>query len=104
MPQSKEVEDFLKSIGPFYEEVDDETSKPCTNSAPDKASVYTEGEGTVAADVKEGSSDSEDEIFSDPIATPESSSVSSACCVYCKCILSMFSVLYTFENSDFAAD
>ena len=75
MPQSKEVEDFLKSIGPFYEEVD-ETSKPHTNPTLDRASVHTEGDSTVAADIKEGLSDSEDEIFSDPIATPESSSVS----------------------------
>ncbi|XP_065920702.1 acyl-CoA-binding domain-containing protein 5-like isoform X3 [Dysidea avara] len=73
MPQSKEVEDFLKSIGPFYEEVD-ETSKPHTNPTLDRASVHTEGDSTVAADIKEGLSDSEDEIFSDPIATPESSS------------------------------
>ncbi|XP_065920701.1 acyl-CoA-binding domain-containing protein 5-like isoform X2 [Dysidea avara] len=76
MPQSKEVEDFLKSIGPFYEEVD-ETSKPHTNPTLDRASVHTEGDSTVAADIKEGLSDSEDEIFSDPIATPESSSMKS---------------------------
>lgn len=80
MPQSKEVEDFLKSIGPFYEEVEEnETAKPQTNLTLDKASVHTEGDHTVAADVKEGSSDSEEEIFSDPIATPESTSVSSMC-------------------------
>ena len=115
MPQSKEVEDFLKSIGPFYEEVEDETSKPHTNPTPDKASVHTEGDSTVAADVKESSSDSEDEIFSDPIATSESQSVrSDIVCVpllltvLWNIINQMYSInvlcLYTCENSCFAAD
>lgn len=88
MPQSKEVEDFLRSIGPFYEEVDEEPTQPSTDAVKNEPTGpqeqdTTNNPGTVEAIIdgtkekKEvGSSDSEEEIFSDPIATPESPSVS----------------------------
>jgi len=91
MPQSKEVEDFLRSIGPFYEEVEEEgaTTQPNIDTVKNESAISPE-QLTIndavtletitdaAKEKKEFESDSEEEIFSDPIATPESSlSVSS---------------------------
>ena len=82
MPQSKEVEDFLQSIGPFYEEVEkptQPTDADTTNSEltgpPEQSTVASAI--TVETLAEENKEDSDEEIFSDPLATPESLSVSS---------------------------
>ena len=85
MPQSKEVEDFLQSIGPFYEGVEESTrpadmdvlNSDLTNP-PEQATI--DNTVTITGETeenKEEKSDSEEEIFSDPLATPQSLSVSS---------------------------
>ena len=83
MPQSKEVEDFLQSIGPFYEEVEEGATQPNTDTTKNEPTNSPEVTGTgvettanETKEKKELESDSEEEIFSDPVATPESLSVS----------------------------
>ena len=82
MPQSKEVEDFLQSIGPFYEEVEEatqpkmDTAKNEPTNSPKVTGVGVETTADEAKEKKELESDSEEEIFSDPVGTPESLSVS----------------------------
>ena len=85
MPQSKEVEDFLRSIGPFYEEVEEPTQPDNTDTVKDEptdlseqvtTTVTTEKIAEEIEENKELKSDSEEEIFSDPLVTPESLSVS----------------------------
>ena len=84
MPQSKEVEDFLQSIGPFYEEmeeatqpsVDDARNEPTDSPKQTTAGVTMETFVDESREKKEAESDSEEEIFSDPVGTPESQSVS----------------------------
>ena len=84
MPQSKEVEDFLQSIGPFYEEmeettqpsVDDARNEPTDSPKQTTAGVTVETFVDESKEKKEAESDSEEEIFSDPVGTPESQSVS----------------------------
>ena len=82
MPQSKEVEDFLQSIGSFYEEVEEatqpntDTTKNEPTNSPAVTGTGVETTADEAKEKKELESDSEEEIFSDPVATPESLSVS----------------------------
>ena len=87
MPQSKEVEDFLRSIGPFYEEVEEptqpdnmDTAKDEPTDSPEQVTINTtvtiETTAEESEETKELKSDSEEEIFSDPLVTPESLSVS----------------------------
>ena len=87
MPQSKEVEDFLRSIGPFYEEVEEPAQTDNTGATKDEPTNSPEQvaiDNTVTIETaieeteenKEPKSDSEEEIFSDPLVTPESLSVS----------------------------
>lgn len=89
MPQSKEVEDFLRSIGPFYEEVEEPAQTDNTDGTKDVPTdspepVTINNTVTIETVVKETEenkelkSDSEEEIFSDPLVTPESLSVSKA--------------------------
>ena len=86
MPQSKEVEDFLRSIGPFYEEVEEpaqtDNAKDEPTDSPEPVTidntVTIETPVTETEENKELKSDSEEEIFSDPLVTPESLSVSEA--------------------------